>query len=75
MKKALKWIASLVEDQAGTVSSKRVGFLWCLWMLQRSISTQGINEIVIWAIVGLAFGLAGLTIPEWFSNLKNKTNV
>ena len=75
MKNALKWVASLIEDQAGSVSSKRVGFLWCLWMLQRSISTPGINEIVIWAIVGLAFGLAGLSIPEWFSNLKNKTNV
>jgi len=42
-------------------------------MLNRAVSTPAINEIVIWAIVGLAFGLAGLTIPEWFSNIKNKS--
>lgn len=73
--KAIKWIVSIIEDQSGVISSKRVGFFWCLWMLNRSIATPGINEIVVWAIVGLAFGLAGLTIPEWFSTLKNKSNV
>lgn len=73
MKAVIKWVMSVIEDQAGTVSSKRVGFFWCLWMLNRAVSTPAINEIVIWAIVGLAFGLAGLTIPEWFNNLKNKS--
>lgn len=70
----IKWIASTVEDQAGSVSSKRVGFFWCLWMLNRAIQTPEVNEIVIWAIIGLAFGLAGLTLPEWFATLKTKKN-
>lgn len=70
--KFIKWIASVIEDRAGAISSKRIGFFWCLWMLNRAATQPGINEIVIWAIVGLAFGLAGLTIPEWFSNIKNQ---
>ena len=72
--KLLKWVASLIEDKRGSISSKRVGFFWCLWMLSRAIDQPGINEVVIWAVVGLAFSLAGLTIPEWFSNLKNTNN-
>lgn len=68
--KFIRWIASLVEDKAGAISSKRIGFFWCLWMLSRAIKQPLVNEIIIWAIVGLAFGLAGLTIPEWFSNIK-----
>lgn len=69
--KIFKWMASAIEDQAGSISSKRLGFFWCLWMLSRAIQNPQVNEIVIWAVVGLAFGLAGLTIPEWFSNIKN----
>ena len=70
--KFFKWIASLIEDKSGQISSKRLGFFWCLWMLSRAIEQPKVNEIVIWAIVGLAFGLAGLTMPEWFSNLKKQ---
>ncbi|WP_159522889.1 hypothetical protein [Sunxiuqinia indica] len=66
----VKWIATVVEDKAGSISSKRVGFFWCLWMLNRAAVNTQINEIVIYAIVGLAFGLVGLTVPEWFSNHK-----
>lgn len=72
MKAVIKWLASVIEDKAGTISSKRVGFFWCLWMLSRAIQVPAVNEIVIWAIVGLAFGLVGLTIPEWFSTLSKK---
>lgn len=71
--KLLKWIATIVEDKAGSISSKRIGFFWCLWMLSRAIEQTTVNEIVIWAVVGLAFGLAGLTLPEWFSNVKTTT--
>ena len=74
MKKLIVWLASLVEDKAGAISSKRVGFFWCLWMLNRAVSQTAVNEVVIWAIVGLAFGLVGLTIPEWFSSLPNDKN-
>lgn len=68
--KFLRWLGSIVEDKSGSISSKRIGFFWCLWMLNRTIYQPTVNEVVIWGIVGLAFGLIGLTIPEWFSNLK-----
>lgn len=67
MKQFFIWIGSAINDQRGNISSKRLGFFWCLWMLHRAATQPNINEIVIYAIVGLAFGLAGLTIPEWFS--------
>lgn len=65
-----RWIGGAFEDKAGHVSSKRLGFYWCLWMLNRAVYQPNINEIVVWAVAGLAFGLVGLTIPEWFSQLK-----
>jgi hypothetical protein len=74
MKKIFLWIASSIEDKKGSISSKRIGFFWCLWMLSRAVTQPNINEIVLYTIAGLAFGLAGLTIPEWFSNIKNKPN-
>ena len=70
MKQFLKWIGTLVEDKQGSISSKRVGFIYCLFMLHRAIYVPNINDIVILTIAGLALGLVGLTIPEWFSNLK-----
>lgn len=73
MKKFILWIASLIEDKRGTISSKRIGFFWCLWILNRAATQPNINEIVIYAIVGLAFGLAGLTIPEWFSKVEGES--
>lgn len=69
----LKWLGSVVEDTDGAISSKRIGFFWCLWMLNRAIQMPNVNEIIIYSIVGLAFGLAGLTIPEWFSSKDFKT--
>lgn len=74
MKKLFTWLGTVVEDKSGSISSKRVGFFWCLFMLNRTVGMPAVNEIVVWAIVGLAFGLVGLTIPEWFSNLK-KDNI
>ena len=70
IKQFFKWLGTVVEDKQGSISSKRVGFFWCLFMLNRSIYQPNINEIVIYSIVGLALGLVGLTIPEWFSKLK-----
>lgn len=73
--KFILWIATIFEDKAGSISSKRIGFYWCLWMLSRAVQQPVINEIIIYAIVGLAFGLAGLTLPEWFSQLKNSKTI
>ena len=74
MKKFFLWLASTIEDKKGSISSKRLGFFWCLWMLSRAITQPNINEIVLYTIAGLAFGLAGLTIPEWFGNIKKEKN-
>jgi len=70
--KFLNWLKTLVEDKEGSISSKRIGFFWCLFMLSKTISQPAVNDVVIYGIVGLAFGLVGLTIPEWFSKIPNK---
>ena len=70
MKQFIKWLAGAIEDKSGHVSSKRIGFFYCLWMLNRSVYQPDVNEIVVYTIAGIAFGLIGLTIPEWFSQLK-----
>lgn len=70
--KVLLWLASTIEDKAGSISTKRIGFLWCLYMLNKAVKQPEVNDIVIYAIVVMALGLAGLTIPEWFSQIRNK---
>ena len=72
MKKFFIWIASVIEDKQGAISSKRVGFFLVLGMLNTSIHEPNINPVVIYGIVALAFGLVGLTIPEWFSTINPK---
>jgi len=74
MKKLFIWLGTVIEDKAGSISSKRVGFFWCLWILSRAIEQPEANEVAIWAVVGLAFGLVGLTIPEWFSKISKSGN-
>lgn len=66
----VKWVGTVIEDKSGVISSKRVGFFMCLFILNRASMQPMVNEIVIWAIVALSFSLVGLTMPEWFSELK-----
>lgn len=73
MKRIFQWLASLIEDKQGSISSKRVGFFLTLGMLNTAINVPEINPVVIYGIVALAFGLAGLTIPEWFSTINSKS--
>jgi len=73
MKKFFLWLATLIEDKQGSISSKRVGMFICLFILNKAINQPISNEIAIYTIAALAFAFAGLTIPEWFSDLsKNK---
>lgn len=68
-----RWIATAFEDKAGSVSSKRLGFYISLWMLKVMITTPGASAELVWPLVALTAGLAGLTLPEWFANLKKKS--
>lgn len=70
----LKWASTAVEDKAGSVSSKRLGFYFSLWMLKVMITSPDANSELVWPLIVLIAGLAGLTLPEWFSKLKNKQN-
>ena len=70
--KLIRWVASVFEDKVGHTSHKIIGVFICLWILSRAVQNPVANEIAIYTIAALAFGFAGLTMPEWFSNLKNK---
>lgn len=70
--KFLKWLATLVEDQAGNISSKRIGLFWCMYILTKSVQQPVVNDVVIYTVALLAFGFAGLSVPEWFNTLRNK---
>jgi len=69
----LKWVATVIEDKTGNIDEKRVGFFMCLFILYKAMDNPGANEIVIYTAACLAFGLVGLTVPEWFSNIKTTT--
>ena len=71
MKNFFIWIGTMFEDKEGVVSSKRVGFFICLFILYHAVKNPVANEIAIYTVAALAFGLAGLTMPEWFGNIKN----
>lgn len=72
MKKFLIWVGGAFEDKQGAVSHKRVGFFICLFVLSKAVESPVANEIAIYTVAALAFGLAGLTMPEWFSKLKKE---
>lgn len=66
------WIQTVIEDKAGAISSKRIALFWGMFILQRLSTQQNPNEIMIYTMAALVLGLAGLTIPEWFSSLKKQ---
>ena len=71
MKKFLIWAGGALEDKQGAASSKRVGFFICLFILYQAVKNPVANEIAIYTVAALAFGLAGLTMPEWFNKLNS----
>jgi len=70
MKALFKWIATAIEDKAGQISSKRIALFWGMFILQRLSVQPEPNEILTYTVGALVLGLAGLTIPEWFSDIK-----
>ena len=69
------WAATIIEDTKGSISSKRIGLFWCMVILHRAVVQPVVNEMVIYTVAVLAFGFAGLTVPEWFNTLRSKKNI
>lgn len=66
------FMAGILEDQGGQASSKRVIMLGSFFLLCKiGIDSMKpgfiIDQNVLWAVILLIFGLAGLSVPEWFS--------
>lgn len=74
VKSVFSWLASLVEDKAGSVSTKRILALWAMWVLQNAYKTPGFENSLIWPLIVLIATLVGATLPEWFSKLKSGSN-
>ncbi len=73
LKAAIRWAASLIEDKAGSVSTKRLLALWAMWVLDRTYKHPELyDQTLIWPLIVLISAAAAITLPEWFSNLKTK---
>ena len=79
MKKILTWINSMLSDERGSVSSKRVvGFICaitlCVTMYHNSFSEESVapSTALVDAVALLAFGCLGLTSLDKFT-LKTKS--
>lgn len=72
---ALRWFASLVEDKTGSFSHKRALALWAMWILDRTYRhPEKYDQTLIWPLIVLIAAAAAITLPEWFSKLKNTKN-
>ena len=74
MKKVLNWFKSLLSDERGSVSSKRVvgimcAVFLCVTMYHNSFSEEHIapSEVLVQSVALLAFGCLGLTSIDKFS--------
>lgn len=74
MKKALNWFKSLLSDERGSVSSKRVvglmcAIFLCITMYHNSFSDEHIapSEALVQSVALLAFGCLGLTSIDKFT--------
>lgn len=80
MKKITGFIKSMLSNEKGAVSSKRVcGFLCTLMLCAVLFSNQFMSEhkpsdTLVECITALAFGCLGLTSFDKFSNRKNSND-
>jgi hypothetical protein len=80
MKKMMTWLSSVLKDEKGNPSSKRImGVLCtitlCITMYQNAFSEEHIapSPTLVNAVAALAFGALGLTSIDKFSK-KNESN-
>lgn len=69
-----RWLSSAIEDKRGAISSKRIGFFIALWYLKGLLETPEVEGQLVWALISLIAGLAGISLAEWFSKLKQENN-
>ena len=71
----MKWASGLLEDQAGSASSKRLGFYWAFLLLTYMIikSTNGakVDSEQFWAVFTIILVGYGLITSEFFKKGKN----
>jgi hypothetical protein len=80
MKKMMTWLSSVLKDEKGNPSSKRImGVLCtitlCITMYQNAFSEEHIapSPTLVNAVAALAFGALGLTSIDKFTK-KNESN-
>lgn len=69
-----KWLGSAIEDKRGSISSKRIGFFIAIWYLKGLLETPAVEIQLVWALISLIAGLAGIALAEWFTKLKQENN-
>ncbi len=69
-----KWLGTAIEDKRGSISSKRIGFFIAIWYLKGLIDTPEVEVQLVWACMSLIAGLAGVSLAEWFTKLKQEGN-
>lgn len=72
MKKFFQWLGTAIQDQNGNISSKRLVMYWAMYLLSTMAKNLEANKDLVWPVVALIFGLAGVTIPEWFNKIGKK---
>ena len=74
--KAIKWLAGILEDQAGSASSKRsilFIFTFIFWMeVKANIAGVTIDPQILYATVGVILFSVGAVTTEFFSNKKDE---
>jgi len=72
MKTIIKWFAGILEDQAGSASSKRLIlfiFAYIFWMeVKANIAGIKIDEQVLYATIGVILFCIGAVTSEFFSD-------
>lgn len=72
--KLIKWLAGLLEDQAGSASSKRLVmyiFVFIFWMqVKADIAGADIDSQILYATIGVILWCIGAVTLEFFNGMK-----
>lgn len=78
MKKTIEWFAGLMEDQAGTASSKRLImyiFTFIFWMeVKGSLDGKVVDPQILYATVGVILFCIGAVTSEFFKDVSSSSS-